>query len=164
VKIRRSAALALGVAALAIPAAAVARPGHGHANGHGKHGHANAHRHGHANGHGKQHPVGYVYKGTYEGDGLVNVEHGNAHVRKAGLVGQDVQFDLTGAKLSVADTNADSIIDATDVLVGDAVVVKARLPKHDPGSQPFAARHLVDQTNPATEDDAGDAADTGDAS
>ena len=37
VKIRRSTALALGVAALAVPAAAVARPGHGHANGHGKH-------------------------------------------------------------------------------------------------------------------------------
>jgi hypothetical protein len=156
VKIRRSTALVLGVAALAIPAAAVARPGHGHANGHGNHGHAN--------GHGKQHPVAYVSKGTYEGDGLVSVEHGNAHARNAGLVGQDVQFDLTGAKLSVADTNADSIIDATDVLVGDAVVVKARLPKHDPGSQPFAARHLVDQTNPATADDAGDTTDTGDAS
>lgn len=146
-KIRRSTALVLGLAALAIPAAAVARPGHGHSNGHGK-----------------QHAVGYVYKGTYEGDGLVSVEHGNAHVRKAGLVGQDVQFDLTGAKLSVADNNADSIVDATDVLVGDAVVVRARLPKHDPGPQPFAARHLVDQTNPATEDDAGDIADTGDAS
>jgi hypothetical protein len=162
VKIRRSAALALVVAALAIPAAAVARPGHGHGNGHGNHGHANAHgNHGHANGHGKQHPVGYVFKGTYEGDGLVSVEHGNAHVRKAALVGQDVQFDLSGAKLSVADTNADSIIDATDVLVGDAVVVKARLSKHDPGSQPFAARRLVDQTNPAAEDDADDTADTG---
>ena len=94
----------------------------------------------------------------------MSVEHGSAHVRKAGLVGQDVQFDLTGAKLGVADTNADSIVDATDVLVGDAVVVKARLPKRDPGSQPFAARHLVDQTNPASEDDAGDIADTGDAS
>jgi hypothetical protein len=151
VKIRRTTALALGVAALAIPAAAVARPGHGHSNGHGK-------------GHGKEHPVGYVYKGTYEGDGLVSVAHGNARVRKAGLVGQDVQFDLTGAKLSVADTNADSIIDASDVLVGDAVVVKARLPKNDPGAQPFAARHLVDQTNPAAEDDGGDTAGTGDAS
>ena len=158
-KIRRSAALAFGVAALAIPAAAVAQPGHGHANGHDKHGHANGHgNHGHANGHGKQHPVGYVFKGTYEGDGLVSVEHGNAHARKAGLVGPDVQFDLSGAKLSVADTNADSIIDATDVLVGDAVVVKARLPKHDPGSQPFAARHLVDQTHPAAEDDGDDTA------
>ena len=158
-KIRRSAALAFGVAALAIPATAVAQPGHGHANGHGKHGHANAHgNHGHANGHGKQHPVGYVFKGTYEGDGLVSVEHGNAHARKAGLVGSDVQFDLSGAKLTVADTNADSLIDATDVLVDDAVVVKARLPKHDPGSQPFAARHLVDQTHPAAEDDGDDTA------
>ena len=156
-KIRRSTALALGVAALAIPAAAVARPGHGHSNGHGK-----QHLVGH--GHGKQHSVGYVYKGAYEGDGLVNVEHGNAHARKAALVGQDVQFDLTGAKLSVADTNADSIIDATDVLVGDAVVVKARLPKHDPGPQPFAARHLVDQTNAAADDGGDETAGTGDAS
>jgi hypothetical protein len=63
----------------------------------------------------------------------------------------------------VADTNADSIIDATDVLVGDAVVVKARLPKNDPGPQPFAARHLVDQTNAAADDDGGDTAGTGDA-
>ena len=91
--------------------------------------------------------MAYICKGTYEGDGLVSVRHGNAHAHKAGLVGEDVQFDLTGAKLRVADTNADSIIDATDVLVGDAVIVKARLPKHDPGPQPFAARQLVDQTN-----------------
>ena len=142
---RRSALVALGTAALAVPAAAAAHPGHGHANGHDKHPN-----------------VTYVFKGTYLGVGHFDVTHGNAHVRKNELLG-DVQFDLTGAKLSVADTNSDTLIDPTDVLVDDEVVVKARLPKGDPGSNPYAARHLVDQTNPAADD--GDSAepDTGDA-
>ena len=139
-KVRKS-WLALGAAALAIPAAAVAHPGNGHGNGHSN-----------------NPTVSYVFKGTYGGDGLVTVNHGNGHARKAGFVDTDVQFDLVGAKLSVADTNADTVIDASDVLDGDGVVVQARLGRRDPGPQPFAARHLVDQTNPAADedDDSGD--------
>jgi hypothetical protein len=138
VNLRRSALVALGTAALAVPAAAVAHPGNG-----------------------KNHNVTYVFKGTYLGDGHVDVTHGNAHVRKNGLLG-DVQFDLTSTKLNVADTNSDTLVDATDVLVDDKVIVKARLPKGDPGSNPFAARHLVDQTNPAPDDGDSEDADSED--
>src|SRR5919199_3611764 len=106
-KFKRSLLAVAGVAALAVPAAALARSGHGH---------------GHSPNHGKNHPVAYVFKGTYEGDGVVSVNHGNAHVRHADLIG-DVTFDLSAARLSVADTNADTVIDPTDVLVGDHVVV-----------------------------------------
>ncbi len=50
---------------------------------------------------------------TYGGDGVVSVGHGNGHTQKADLVGQDVQFDLTNARLVVADVNADG--SATDL-------------------------------------------------
>jgi hypothetical protein len=141
-KPRKSWLAALGVAALAVPAAAVGHPGHGHANGHGK-----------------NHHVQYIFKGTYDGDGLVSVSHGNRHVRRADLVGTDVQFDLTNARLDVADTNADTVIDASDVLTGDQVLVQARLPRQDPGGQPFAARHLVDQSNPGDDSTDSDTSD-----
>ena len=125
----------VGAGVLAVPVGAVAHPGHGHASGH-------------------DHPVSYVFKGTYGGGGEIGVSHGNAHARRAGLVGQDVQFDLSSTRLSVADTNHDAAIDLTDVVSGDRVVVKSKLPRQDPGVQPLAARHLVDQTNPG--DQAGD--------
>jgi hypothetical protein len=115
------------VTAIAAPAAATAKPG---------------------NGHGPKKGVAYVFKGTYAGAGVVSVAKGNAHVRKADLAGTDVTFDLSAAKLSVADTNGDSAVTADDVVVGDRVVVKAKLPKGDPGEGPYAARHLVDQTHP----------------
>ena len=40
---------------------------------------------------------------------------------------------------------------ALDVQIGDKVLVKAKLPRQDPGDQPFSARRLVDQTHPPTE-------------
>ena len=125
----------IGVTALAVPAYAAAKPGHGHANGHGK-----------------PHNVMYILKGTYGDGGVVSVTHGNGHAKRAGLVGTDVTVDLSAAKFTVADTNGDGTADASDVLVGDEVLVQARLPKGDPGVQPFAARHLVDQTNSAVEE------------
>jgi len=141
---RRSALIALGIGAFAIPATAAANNGHGHGPS-GNHGH------------GHNPTVMYVFKGSYGGGGLVSVDHGNGAVKKAGLVGQDVQFDLSSAKLDVADTNIDGSITADDVVAGDQVLVQARLPKQDPGTQPFAAKHLVDQTNPG--DGAGDGSD-----
>jgi hypothetical protein len=132
--LRKAFVVALGAGALAVPAAALAKPGdHGHGHGHG---------------HGGNPTVMYVFKGTYGADGVVSVNHGNGHVKKADLVGQDVQFDLSGARLVVADTNADGSTTADDVSSGDRVVVQARLPKQDPGDQPFAARKLIDQSNP----------------
>jgi hypothetical protein len=130
--------VALGVAALAIPAGAIASKGdnHGHHN---------------ANGHSKTHNVAYVFKGIYEGESMVKVAHGNARVRKGGFIGQTVAFDLSGARITVADTNNDGTADLNDVQVGDKVLVKAMLAKDDPGSQPFAAKRLIDQTHPPTE-------------
>jgi hypothetical protein len=97
--------------------------------------------------------VAYVFKGTYSGDSSVAVTKGNRHVRKAELVDTTVAFDLTNAKVTVADTNADGTADINDVAVGDKVVVKAKLAKPDPGAQPFAAKHLVDQTNPPADEE-----------
>jgi hypothetical protein len=135
--LKRNALAALGVVALAVPAAALAKPGGGHGNGGGN---------GHGNGGNPK--VGYVFKGSYGGAGLVSVDKGNGHVKKAGLVGQDVQFDLSSAKLRVADSNGDGQVTADDVAAGDRVQVKARLGRKDPGAQPFEARKLIDKSNP----------------
>ena len=136
--LRRAAAigavLALGVA----PAALAAKPddpgsqGQGHGGGHSKKG--------------SKAVVTYVFKGTYAGAGSVDVDHGNAHVKKADLVGM-VSFDLTNARIVVADTNTDGTANADDVASGDRVVVKARLSRKDPGDQPYVAKQLVDQTH-----------------
>ena len=150
--LKKSSAIALGIGALAIPAAAVADSGHGHGHGH-------AHEHGHGQGHGHNPTVTCLFKGTYDADGVVAVDHGNGHVKKAGLVGENVQFNLADAQVVVADANGDGVANADDVANGDSVVVQARLPKQDPGAQPFAAKRLVDQTNSG--DDTGDD-DTGD--
>src|SRR5687767_8668355 len=129
---------AIGVIALAAPAYSAAKPGHGH-------GHAAKH----------------IFKGTYVGDGVVTVAHGNSKVRRGGFVGQDVAFDLTAAKITVADTNADGASDAADVLPGDRVLVGARLAKDGSAVQPFPAKRLVDQTNPPDDGDEGDAEEEG---
>src|SRR5215213_11446904 len=76
--------------------------------------------------HGKSKPANYVFKGVWHADGTVTVSGGNARVRKGGFVGQVVGFDLTAAKLNVADTNADAAATAADLVEGDKVVVKAR--------------------------------------
>lgn len=143
-RMRKTLIVALGVAALAVPAGALAHPGEGQS--HGK-GHAKGQTQG--KGHSKTHNVAYVFKGTYAGNSTVTVSKGNSRVRKGGYVGQTVAFDLTGAHFVVADTNGDKANDLNDVAVGDKVLVKAMLPKSDPGSQPFAAKRLIDQTHPA---------------
>jgi hypothetical protein len=153
----RKLALALAaVAAVAAPTAALADKGgvpneHASPNALG-HGNPHATENAAAQGVGPAKGVAYVFKGTYAGDSLVSVTKGNAHVRKAELVGTDVAFDLSLAKLNVADTNGDEAITADDVVAGDKVVVKAKLPKGYPGVAPYAARQLVDQTHPADED------------
>jgi hypothetical protein len=91
--------------------------------------------------------VSWVFKGTWHIDGTVTVNHGNSRVRTGGYIGQIVAFDLTSAELRVADTNGDGVITVADLLEGDKVVVKAKLPR-DPGPQPFLARMVVDQTHP----------------
>ena len=92
--------------------------------------------------------VAYVFKGSFHAaDSSVTVLRGNKHVRRAGMVGQTVVFDLSEARIKVADTNGDGKRDVADVQEGDKVVVQARLPRRAPGAAPFAARKLVDQTH-----------------
>ena len=141
----RTAALGAVLALAAAPAALAARPDDPGSQGHG-------HGQGAAHGKGATKGVTYVFKGTYTGAGSVDVDHGNAHARKADLVGGSVSFDLSAAKLVVADTVPDGVLTADDVVAGDRVVVKARLPRKDPGDQPYAARQLVDQTHPPVSD------------
>jgi hypothetical protein len=139
--LKRAFAVGVVLALGAAPVALADQPADPGSQGHG---------HGHASGHSKaggKAVVMYVFKGTYSGDGNVAVDHGNAHVRKAGLVGTTVSFDLAGAKIVVADNNSDGSKDLADVGNGDRVVVKARLPRTDPPGQPFTAKQLVDQTH-----------------
>jgi len=131
-------ALAAAPAALAVKPAEPGSQGHDHANGKG-------HASDHSKAGGKA-VVMYVFKGTYAGDSSVDVTKGNAHVNKADLIGT-VSFDLSAAKIVVDDNTGDGNRDLSDVNTGDKVVVKARLPKSDPGSQPFKAKQLVDQTH-----------------
>jgi hypothetical protein len=139
--------IALG-ASLALIAASVAgaKPDGSHGHGQGA---------GHGQGGSKPKGVGYVFKGTYLDSATVEVSSGNRHVRNAGLVGDQVSFDFSAAKVVVADTNLDGTSDLGDVLPGDKVVVKVKAPKPDPGDQPFTARKIVDQTHAAPEDDGG---------
>ena len=132
----KAGAMAATVAALVAVPFATAKPGNSHGNGHGPKG------------------VAYVFKGTYVDTTTVDVSAGNAHAKRAGLIGVPVSFDFSTAKVSVADTNLDGTSDLTDVVAGDSVVVKVKAPRSDPGAQPFAARQLVDQTNQAESDSA----------
>ena len=126
---KRAIAVALGAAALAVPAAAVAQPGHG-----------------------KDKPpkkaktVNFVFKGTFNAPGTVTVSAGNAHVRKGGYVGTEVTFDLDDAKIVGVDTTADGKVDLADVADGDKVLVQARVAKGTAPASELAARKLVDQT------------------
>jgi hypothetical protein len=92
--------------------------------------------------------VAYVFKGTFNVSGAsVSVIQGNRHARRAGLVGTTVAFDLSAARVRVADINGDGMRNAADLQQGDVVVVKARLPRRTPGSAPFAARKVIDQSH-----------------
>ena len=159
----RNLIIALGVAVLVLPAAI--------SEGHEREQHAKQHgppasvlqkkaerKAEHQKKHGAK-KVAYVFKGTFNAaDSSVTVLKGNRHVRRAGLVGQTVVFDLSAARIRVADNNGDGKRDASDLQDGDKVVVQARLPRSEPGTGPFAARKLVDQTHKkdASDDQQGD--------
>jgi hypothetical protein len=89
--------------------------------------------------------VPYLFRGLYTGKSAVKVEHGNSWVRKAGLVGKTVKFALGDTKVQAEDTNADGKVDLNDIKAGDKVMVEARLPRQDPGKQPFQARRLLEE-------------------
>lgn len=150
-RLRRALLVGVGAVALAVPAGAIAKHGeeHGKAAGQGaKGGKHKGKGHGKGKGQAKRGQVGYLFKGFYVSEGAVEVKRGNAHVRKAGLIGKKVEFDFSMARhIVVADTNMDGQRTLDDVVAGDWVLVKARLPRKDPGSQPFEAKWLIDKTN-----------------
>ena len=143
--IKRAAAIGSVLALAAAPAALAGKPADPGSQGQGQ---------GQAGGHSKKGGkavVTYVFKGAYQLDGDVAVDKGNAHVKKAGLVGSIVGFDLDSAKVVVSDVNGDGVKSADDLSVQDRVVVKARLPRRDPGAGPYTAKQVVDQTHPAVD-------------
>ena len=155
-------AVVLGAAVLAVPGTALAKGGpHGKGKDEAQ-SHAKAHKHEKKAPKAKQ----YVFRGVYKGDGVVTVASGNGRVRKGGYVGQDVTFDLTGAKLIVADTDGVPGITAADVAAGDVVLVQARLPRgtklapvveatetETEAPAAIVARKLIDKTHPPVADD-----------
>lgn len=101
----------------------------------------------------------YTFHGTYAGtEGLaagqisIVVSKGNRWVKRSGLIGQTVVFDVSSARIKVADVNTDGTADLADVTVGDAVMIQARLPRTLPLTQPLNAWKLVDKTNPPVTD------------
>jgi hypothetical protein len=143
-------AVALGAAALTLPAAAVAHSGH--AKGQEKKAAKEVVKGDHKTK--KAKTVSFVFKGTFTAPGTVEILSGNAHVRKGGYVGQDVTFDLATAKVVGDDTNADLKVDVSDVTTGDKVLVQARIAKGTKYVAPpegelaaaVVARKLIDQT------------------
>jgi hypothetical protein len=133
--INRWIAVALGAAALAVPGTALAKGDH--AKGGKDKASEKSHKHGSKHqkkaktekGSKAKKPVTFIFKGVYKGEGVVTVAKGNAHARKGGYTGKDVTFDLSAAKLVVADTDGVPGITAADVQVGDEVLVQARLPR-----------------------------------
>ena len=180
--INRWMAVVLGAAVLAIPGTAVAKGDHG--QGHAKKEKAErvkSHEHGKKGHKGKKDkadkkakkPKNFVFRGVYKGEGVVTVTSGNSWVRKGGYVGTDVTFDLSEAKLKVADTDGVAGVSAADVQVGDTVLVQARLPRGTKAPEPvepapaesgeeapaeeapaaIKARKLIDFTRPPVSED-----------
>jgi hypothetical protein len=157
----RIAVTVLSAAALAIPTVAVAKPGAGKGAEHPAKHHASgkSHKPKHAK---TPKTVQFVFKGTFTAPGTVHVTAGNAHVRKGGFVGQDVTFDLSAARVVVADTNGDGTKDLADVKDGDQVLVQARVARKTTYAAPaegetavaLTARKLVDQAPEPAGDDA----------
>jgi hypothetical protein len=90
----------------------------------------------------------YEFKGLFAavGDGTVQVEvkAGNKLGKK--LKGQTLTFDVTKAKVKVADVNKDGERDLADVAAGDRVNVQSKLPRGAVDvTQPLPARHFVDK-------------------
>jgi hypothetical protein len=155
--INRWMAVVLGAAVLAVPGTAVAKGDHG--KGHAKKEKAAHHKS--AKKHGKKDkakkakkPKNFVFRGVYKGDGVVTVVSGNGWVRKGSYVGKDVAFDLSSAKLIVADTDGVPGVTAADVQAGDVVLVQARLPRGSTAPEPAEVKEPEGPTAESAGDDA----------
>ena len=83
----------------------------------------------------------------------VAVLKGNSRGRRH--VGQELLLDLTSARISVADVNADGARDVADVAAGDRFVAQLRVPRGaaiDPATA-LVTRRFVDQGPPELDDD-----------
>ena len=90
----------------------------------------------------------YEFKGLVVavGDGTVQVEVKAGNSRGKKFKGQTLTFDVTKAKVKVADVNKDGNRDLADVAAGDRVNVQAKLPRGAVDtSQALPARHFVDK-------------------
>ena len=68
------------------------------------------------------------------------MKRGNSRVRKGGFIGETVAFDLEGARFVTRDASGDGERSLEDVQEGDWVLVKAMLPREDPGNSPSRRR------------------------
>jgi hypothetical protein len=158
---KRVIAALLGAAALAVPTAAAADPGHG--AGHGQRSSAPTVKAKHERTGKAKHvkKVMFIFTGSFTAPGNVAVVSGNAQARKGGFVGQSVTFDLSSAKVVAADTNGDSAVDVSDVKDGDLVLIQARLPRgtkfaapaDGATAEPIMARKLIDKNAPEPDAD-----------
>ena len=155
----RTIAVALGAAALIVPASAAARSDHPVGKGaEHKAQHVASHERGSGRHKKAPKPVTFVFRGVYKGAGVVTVASGNAHARKGGFVGQDVTFDVASAKVVAAESDGVPGVSAGDLQAGDAVLVQARLPRgtkaagSDAAPAAIVARKVVDKTHPPVVD------------
>ena len=169
-------AVVLGAAVLAVPGTALAKNDHAKKDGASKKTHKHEKKAKKDKGSKAKKPVSFVFKGVYKGAGVVTVAKGNSHVRKGGYVGQDVTFDMSAAKLVVADTDGVPGVTVADLQVGDELLVQARqargtkavvvpveetaaatpeteeAPAADEAPSAIKARKVVDKTHPPVEE------------
>lgn len=101
--------------------------------------------------------VTYQFKGLVAavGDGTVQVTVNGGNSKAKKLKGQTLTFDVTKAKVKVADVNNDGKRDLADVAAGDRVNVQAKVAGPLDAAAPVAARHFVDKgpAKPPSDDD-----------
>ncbi len=108
-------------------------------------------------GKGRTKPKTLVVKGTVisvdaaAGGVTVDVRGGNAAARR--LAGRSVAFDVSAARLAVADVDGDGTAGLGDVRPGDRVLLQVRAPRDVAADAPLPARKLVDLTSPPEDDD-----------
>lgn len=99
----------------------------------------------------------YEFKGLVAAvnDGTVEVTITGGNKRGRELERQVVTFDVTNAKVKVADVNGDGKRDLADVVVGDRVMVQAKVAGPVSSSKVVPARHFLDKgpVKPPTDDD-----------
>ena len=133
-------------AALAAPMAATAKPG-GNGNGHGPKPAATK---------GPKFST-VIVKGSVAsvGGSVVTVDVAKGNSRGRAYATQQLQLDLTDARVSVADVNADGARDVADVAAGDRFVAQVRVPRGatvDPAAA-LVTRRFVDQGPPEADEE-----------